>query len=69
MMVIFSKTKFIIKQLKDDKLSVAEVFCLSIDMDCIESSYLGQQIRCWIGSDHSTKSDRIPGNGIALESD
>ncbi|CAF1460381.1 unnamed protein product [Adineta ricciae] len=34
----------------------------------------GQQIRCWIrsdltGSDHPTKSDRIPGNGIALESD
>ncbi|CAF1543773.1 unnamed protein product, partial [Adineta ricciae] len=34
----------------------------------------GQQIRCWIrsdltGSDHLTKSDRIPGNGIALESD
>ncbi|CAF1484063.1 unnamed protein product [Adineta ricciae] len=33
-----------------------------------------QQIRCWIrsdltGSDHLTKSDRIPGNGIALESD
>ncbi|CAF1616856.1 unnamed protein product [Adineta ricciae] len=69
-------SKYVMEYKQEAKVSWIDVFA-SIGGQTglwIGLSVLSQQIRCWIrsdltGSDHPTKSDRIPGNGIALESD